>query len=278
MFVKVFQPHPALREFVNNITVVHPLFDIPNEAYPIVSIPPLPEKCLFFYPFDVPEVGYLDSPKKERLANSIIVGRQVNRIRLSLKRNSLCIKVGFQPSGLYRLLGVPLNEYELDGFAEGCYVLDKDIVFIHEQLQAARNYDQMAHIVEVFLLTKLKQLRPNLPIDGVLMTIIQKGGLMSVDEMANTACIGFRQLERQFQQRIGMPPKFFARLTRFANAWGMKEGNPDTSWTNIAYQSGYFDQMHFIRDFKEFAGVTPSVIEAEFKVAPLLRHNQMLLD
>jgi AraC-like DNA-binding protein len=277
MFVKVFKPHPALREVVNNITVVHPMFDS-SSIYPVVSIPPMPEKCLFFYPYDPPDVEYLNMPQKEGLSNSIIIGRQVNRIRLTLKHNSLCIKVGFQPSGLYRLLGVPLNEYLLDGVAESRYLLDKDIVFINEQLQAARTYDQMVQIVEGFLLTKLNQFRPNLPIDSVLTTIIQKGGLMSVDEMASTACIGFRQLERQFQQRIGMPPKFFARLTRFANAWGMKEGNPDASWTNIAYQSGYFDQMHFIRDFKEFAGVTPSVIEGEFKVAPLLRHNQVLFD
>jgi AraC-like DNA-binding protein len=273
MFYKIYKPHPALWEFVNNIAV----FNI-SSAYPVVSIPPMPEKCLFFYPFDTPEVEYLNTQKKEVQPNSIIVGRQVNRIQLNLKPNTLSIKVGFQPSGLYRLLGVPLNEYLLDREFDSRYFLDKNIGFIKEQLQSASSYDQMVQIVEAFLLTKVKQLRPILPIDSVLSTIAQKGGLMTVEDMASTACISFRQLERQFQQRIGMPPKFFARLTRFANAWGMKEGNSTMSWTNVAYQSGYFDQMHFIRDFKEFAGVTPSVIEGEFKDSPRLRHNQWLYD
>jgi AraC-like DNA-binding protein len=277
MFIKVCKPQAALREFVNNITVVHPIFDKDIEC-PTVSIPPMPEKCLFFYPFDAPEVEYFTTPKKEVLSNSIIIGRQISRIGLTLKRNSLCIKVGFQPSGLYRLLGMPLSEYLIDGAIDGRYLLDKDIVFINEQLQTASSYDHMVHIVEAFLLSKLKQLRPPMPIDIVLTSIIQKGGLMTVDDMASTACISFRQLERQFQQRMGMSPKFFARLTRFAHAWGMKQGNPKMSWTDIAYQCGYFDQMHFIRDFKEFAGVTPSVIEVELKGALRLRHNQVLYD
>jgi len=43
----------------------------------------------------------------------------------------------------------------------------------------------------------------------------------------------------------------------------MKEQPPGISWIKVAYECGYFDQMHLIRDFQEFAGVSPSVIESE---------------
>jgi AraC-like DNA-binding protein len=244
--------------------VIHVLFDMPIEYISVLN-PPVAEKRLFFYPFELPLVEYDGKSEKVVQPRSILIGRQFSRIHLNLKPNTLCLKVGFQPSGLYRLLGMPLNEYEIDGAPDSRYALDKEIVFINEQLQLAASYDQMVSIIQTFFLKKVKQLGPALPVDTVLSTIVKKGGLMTVENMANAANIGFRQLERQFQQRIGMTPKFFARLSRFTKAWTMKEGNPTMSWTNIAYQCGYFDQMHFIRDFKEFAGVLPSVIEAEIK-------------
>jgi AraC-like DNA-binding protein len=264
MFYKIYQPHPALKGFINNIEVIHVSFDMPIEYISVLN-PPVAEKRLFFYPFELPTVEYVGQSEKVVQPRSILVGRQISRLQLNMKPNTLCIKVGFQPSGLYRLLGMPLNEYEVDGAPDSRYALDKEIIFINEQLQSAASYDQMVSIIQAFFLKKLKQLRPTMPVDNVLMNIVKKGGLMTVEDMANSACIGFRQLERQFQQRIGMTPKFFARLARFTKAWKMKEGNPTMSWTNIAYQCGYFDQMHFIRDFKEFAGVPPSVIETEIK-------------
>ncbi len=274
MFHQVFQPHPALKEFVNNIMVFHLSLD-PSADRPIMSFPPLPENCLYFYPFETPEAEYLDKNKKINLSNSIITGRQVNRIHLKMMYNNLTIKVGFQSGGLYRLLGLPLSEFSMDESFDSIDLFGKEIVFISEQLRETVSYAQMVNIVEAFLLKKLGQLRSKLPIDYVLPIIIQKGGLITVDEIAAKSFVSMRQLERQFQQRIGISPKFFARLTRFSKAWVLKENNPTLRWTAIAYQCGYFDQMHLIRDFKEFAGVNPSVIESEFSHSPFLFRNQL---
>ncbi len=274
MFHKVFLPHPALKEFVNNIMVFHVTLDASVER-PVMSFPPLPENCLYFYPFETPEAEYLTQNKKVNLSSSIITGRQINRIHLKMMHHNLTIKVGFQPGGLYRLMGVPLNEFSMDESFDSTYMLDKEIAFITEQLREATAYDQMVSIIESFLLKKIRHLRSKLPIDSVLPLIIKNGGLVNVDDIAAQSCVSIRQLERQFQQRIGISPKFFVRLTRFSKAWVMKENNPHLKWTTIAYECGYFDQMHLIRDFKEFAGVTPSVIEAEFNNSPFLFRNQL---
>ena len=58
-----------------------------------------------------------------------------------------------------------------------------------------------------------------------------------------------------------MSPKMFARLTRFSKAYRLRERDVALTWTDIAYRCGYYDQMHFIKDFKFFAGVTPSIME-----------------
>ena len=66
-----------------------------------------------------------------------------------------------------------------------------------------------------------------------------------------------------------LPPKLFARLIRFSKAYRLRESFSNLSWTSIAYECGYFDQMHFIRDFKEFAGVAPGIIEKELDKTPV---------
>jgi AraC-like DNA-binding protein len=72
-----------------------------------------------------------------------------------------------------------------------------------------------------------------------------------------------RQVQRISRDRIGMSPKAFARVIRFSAAYRLHEERPGLRWTDIAYRCGYFDQMHLIRDFRDFAGMPPSVIERE---------------
>ena len=135
----------------------------------------------------------------------------------------------------------------------------------------------MKMIVESFLLKHVGKLKQILPIDHVLPLLIKERGLLKIDQLASHACLSIRQFERVFQQRIGLPPKHFSRLVRFAQAWIIKQQQPGISWIKIAYECGYFDQMHLIRDFQEFAGVNPSSIESELLQSPVKFSNQALL-
>ncbi|MDD3458734.1 MAG: AraC family transcriptional regulator [Weeksellaceae bacterium] len=58
---------------------------------------------------------------------------------------------------------------------------------------------------------------------------------------------------------IGMPPKLFCKVIRFNHAFLLKRMNPETSWQEIVYQCGYYDQSHYIAEFKYFTGFSPSV-------------------
>jgi AraC-like DNA-binding protein len=262
MFYKIYQPHPALKEFINHIVIYDLSVGTSIEA-PVFPFPPLPENFLYIYIFDSPSVEYFDSGHVEKMPMSVTIGQQTSRIRLHMPRQNVCVRIAFQPAGLYRLLGMPMNKYFLDIGQDSSEFFKDELKYLREQLQETISTEQMKAIVEVFLLKKLAKLKSKLPIDHVLPLIINSGGMMKIEDIAYQSCVSFRQLERQFHQRIGVSPKFYLRLTRFAKAWMMREANPSMSWINIAYQCGYFDQMHFIRDFKEFAGVPPSVIEAD---------------
>ena len=65
-------------------------------------------------------------------------------------------------------------------------------------------------------------------------------------------------MQRGFQQVIAISPKVFARILRFQEAQRRLMFDPDADLTGLAYECGYFDQAHFIKDFKAFVGKTPS--------------------
>lgn len=221
------------------------------------------------------EVEYLGRNKKEKQSSSILVGPQTERLTLTMGYHHLVVKVGFQPGGLYRLLGIPMQELLRTEAFDASELLGNEINDINEQLREVASFAQMKMIVERYLLKKIKKVKPQLHIDFVLPLLIKEGRLMNIDYLATTACLSNRQFERVFKDRIGLSPKFYSRLVRFANAWILKEASPTLSWTKIAHHCGYFDQIHFIRDFKEFTGTNPSQIEAALKNVPINLNNKV---
>ncbi|MEO6843903.1 MAG: helix-turn-helix domain-containing protein [Ginsengibacter sp.] len=274
MFQQFYEPHPALKGFVNNI-MIHQIHLDATHVPKSFAIPPLPEHCLFFYLRDKSEVEDISTKKLETLSSCIVVGPHVNRHNIIPGRNHLMIKVGFQPGGLYRFLGVPMNELLCSDAFNGSDFLGKEINEVNEKLQEAVSFTEMNLIVEKFLLNHVLKLKQALPIDEVLPLLIKQRGLVRIDQLASHSCLSIRQFERVFQQRIGLPPKYFSRLVRFAQAWIIKEQQPDISWIKVAHECGYFDQMHLIRDFQEFANVSPSTIESELLNSPVKFFNRL---
>ena len=61
-----------------------------------------------------------------------------------------------------------------------------------------------------------------------------------------------------FKEHVGVTPKVFLKIIRFQKALQEIETHKTVNWTSIAFESGYYDQAHFINDFKEFSGFTPN--------------------
>ncbi|MBO3697426.1 helix-turn-helix domain-containing protein [Roseivirga sp. E12] len=91
---------------------------------------------------------------------------------------------------------------------------------------------------------------------AVLETLNTKGGI-SISKLCQEIGISERHLERQFSKYVGLSPKFYARIVRFAHIFELMQ-NQDNSWSDLVYASGFYDQSHFIKNFKEFTGEDPS--------------------
>ncbi|MBI1826895.1 MAG: helix-turn-helix transcriptional regulator [Planctomycetes bacterium] len=90
-----------------------------------------------------------------------------------------------------------------------------------------------------------------------LTAITQTKGAICLSALSRELGVCSRQLDRDFDQYLGICPKLFARISRFRAAWESSFGANQESWASIAYRLGYADQAHFCREFHEFSGLTP---------------------
>lgn len=227
---------------------------------------------MYFYPHDKITCHNYADQSVIKLPACTLIGPQLARVDLSMGAKMLIIAVGFLPGGMHRLLGVPMQEM-LDRPFDATLFLGKEIEEVNGQLSEAKDLNKMVEIVQLYLLQKVKKLKRLLPVDQVISQMIQKRRLLSVDQLAQEACVSTRQLERQFKERIGLSPKLYTRLMRFSRAWYMREKDSEVTWLEIAHSCGYADQMHMIRDFRDFVGVTPTILQADLEKSLLRMHG-----
>ena len=109
-----------------------------------------------------------------------------------------------------------------------------------------------------FLEPRLNEAEPDLLVGAAAKYIENAGESHSHSAMLSFLDISERQLERRFGTALGISPKRYARTIRFQKTLHALETEQASSLTDIALSNGFFDQSHFIRDFKEFAGLSPS--------------------
>ena len=165
--------------------------------------------------------------------------------------------VRFKPNGLTPLISMPLSEMEnravslSELFGENGTDLEKKV------LKAKHNVDRIK-IIESFLLGRLMTTEAVDRIAKESVEIItQLKGQLTVDELTEQIKINRRQLERKFSSAIGLSPKQLSKIIRLQATLKMLANNQFTSLTSLAHEGDYYDQAHFIKDFKEFTCISP---------------------
>jgi AraC-like DNA-binding protein len=187
-----------------------------------------------------------------------VIGPQSNRkVDLRLHGRLDCFVVMFQPAGLHQLFSVPMQELA-DQNDEAHAVLGSCISGVRESLGNSESFEERVRLVDDWLLRISLRLQG---VDGVSVVsnrIILCGGRVSINSLADESGLSVRQFERTFMRKVGLRPKLFARIARFEAALENKARFGAKSWTDVAHEFGYYDQMHMNHEFGEFAGGTPT--------------------
>ena len=128
---------------------------------------------------------------------------------------------------------------------------------LEERMMLANSHEERAAIISAFLCARLFKNNAHEPgVFSAINKVIHHNGLTTVREIALENSLSTRQFERKFKEFSGFSPKLYLRIARFQSAINAY-GDKDKSLTEIAYECGYYDQSHFIHDFKNFSGQHP---------------------
>jgi AraC-like DNA-binding protein len=167
------------------------------------------------------------------------------------------ISVEFRPAGAKAFFKMPMTE--LNGLTVTIEALsDPQLVELEKLLSDTSDHKTCVSLIEKFLFQRFYCLEAhNLKrMDAVVQSIYS--GQQNIDMLANAACLGYKQFKRIFADYVGINPKEFLRIVRFQKVLQTLQNQPCISLTQLTYQCDYYDQAHFIKDFKQFSGYTPT--------------------
>lgn len=111
---------------------------------------------------------------------------------------------------------------------------------------------------------KIKSLKD---IDQVEHLILKNGGNIKIDNILHNSTLSLRSIERNFHKIVGLSPKYFCRVIRFNKT--LLFLNKNMSWKDITFQNGYYDQSHYISEFRHFIGISPNKFKKETSINTL---------
>lgn len=192
---------------------------------------------------------------------------QVRRyVELLPTRGTGFVSVRFQPWGFCHFVPMSLREMA-DHLVTARDLWGIAAVEVEERLAEVRTLERRVDIVQSFLVEQLRR-HEREPVAAMVRAIWSKRGQLRVRDLGRELGISERQLQRRFRDALGLSPKHYARLTRFLHACRSVRGSR-RPLTEIAHRHGYYDQAHFIDEFRAFAGETPGKLRARSQVSYL---------
>jgi len=217
----------------------------------------LPDTCVELF------VNYTSTPiaiiSNELHKRSIVTFRMTKPMDVQMRKGSGCLAVCFHPGMAYNFFQLPMHILS-DSTTALADLWSNKAAEIEDQLAGALNNHARADILQKYLLELLAGNKHDSHVEICLKQVQTSGGLNTVGELTGRTGLSQRHLSRKFQRYVGPPPKEYLRVCRFLRSLSYLKKYPDLSLTAIAYESGYYDQSHFTRDYKAYTGYTPGEV------------------
>ena len=196
---------------------------------------------------------------------------------ITLKRTSLFgqktkpVNYYYSP-GSSRSFGIKINPEGLPLFLDYSYkklknlyvevdnLADRDLLELEEMVLEQENVGGKIRVVEDFLLKRISKLNSDdnyVLFSAIVEHIKAKKGEIRFDALSAHFNINYKKAERLFQFYLGITPKTYIRIIRFNAAIHLRGQLAQLNLTQLGNEVGFFDQSHFIKEFKSFSSLTP---------------------
>jgi len=197
----------------------------------------------------------VDGEKQSTLSISGVSGLADYSRTFKNSANIGTVLVLFKEAGAAQFFKQPLHELFRESISLDNFMLRSELLILEEQLNETKFDEQRISAVERFLIARLKNTEPDKLVLAALALIHKSKGNIRIKELMDQLHISQSPLEKRFRQTVGTSPKKFASIVRLKNV--LHHYTTNTSLTELGYEAGFYDQAHFIKEFKTFTGETP---------------------
>lgn len=242
-------PHIMLRKYVAHYTIVNSSYNKLKSEEKLGYLNLIPDSS-----------GCIVCTYKNKTLDISIWGATTQAVQVENDINYDVTRffIEFLPGALYELLGI--KQIDLcDKQLQLCDVDYKLYDLIKNRLEYMSDLDSFIDHINIILLKYLeKNQKSNAVIESSIIKAYKSHGIMTVGKFAESEYISTRQLNRLFNEYVGMSAKMFLRLVRINHTINSIK-NTDFNLAENAQIFGFYDQAHFIKDFKDICGVTPNL-------------------
>ncbi|UFH56849.1 helix-turn-helix domain-containing protein [Spirosoma sp. KNUC1025] len=248
MTIERFLPSDPLKPFVKLFMLIESEQGVVNRLLPSTSMV-LAFRCRG-------SVRYADGYDRTALPASVVTGLRNSLRLMDYSRGAATLLVIFQEGGAAALFRESLHELfgisvSLDNLIHPSVVSE-----LEDRIAEAKSSRQRISIVEQFLLARLLTPSTDRLVQAAIEQIRLSKGTVRMKELLNNFAISQDPFEKRFRRIVGTSPKQFSAIVRLRTL--IEQYSPQQSLTETAHLAGYFDQAHFIKDFKTFTGQTPA--------------------
>lgn len=171
-------------------------------------------------------------------------------------RDSEMFIINFHKGKAYPFVEMPMSELT-DYVVDGELVLTNQILSMRDALLSLSIQAKFKYAEKFLLKTFSKRLQINPFVAYAVEQLVRNPHQLTIQQLIQKVGFSQKHFIHIFKHHVGVTPKAFLKIMRFQKAIADIEQVKTPDWTSIAHESGYYDQAHFINDFKDFSGFTP---------------------
>jgi len=192
------------------------------------------------------------------VAGTVLAGVRSRYAVIDTSEQEYVAGVAFRPGGTAAFRGLPAHET-----AEADVPLDllwgrARTAGLRDRLLESRSPDGILDAIEEAMLEMWTPTSVHPAVAFALSAFDRAPHVGSIAAVTSAVGLSAKRFIERFRMQVGMTPKRYCRIRRFQRAIAVAHGGTHVDWTRVALDCGYFDQAHFIHDFRSFSGLTPT--------------------
>lgn len=194
----------------------------------------------------------------DRFRTAVVCGPHSGFFTIDTAEPSSALGIHFRPGGTYPFFGPPAHELKNDIVPLDA-LLGAEAGLLRERLVEAPTPDAKFAILERVLMgLAVRNFERRPAVAHALQRFRDVRDVPPMSRVARETGISQRRFIQIFKEEVGLTPKVYCRIRRFQEVLRKIEAQHEVTWSDVAYWCGYYDQAHFIHDFREFSGLNPT--------------------